>query len=134
MVVPASAELSEPLAVLVRRYCLSEAGLVATGVEKLQAVPSSQKRVSARAPAAKGTPPTVTTVLAPVSEPMPDWSKLTFHWVLYVPVTVTELPTVIGLTGEGAGAVSAYRLLVPAGTGLEYVYVTTAPEVSVSVL
>ena len=76
MVVPASAALIEPLAVLVRRYCLL-AEVVATGVENVQVVPTSQKRMSSRPLAANGVPPTVTTVLAPVSlEPpvrIPVW-------------------------------------------------------------
>src|SRR5213595_2652202 len=65
MVAPASAEPSVPLAVLVRRYCLL-AELVATGVEKVQLVPSSQKRVSSSALAANELTPTLTTVLVPV--------------------------------------------------------------------
>src|SRR5437867_4164026 len=119
MVVPAWASPTVPEAVEVSRYRVLLAGSVSTVPWKVQLVPESQNRVSARAPLAKVVAPTVTTVLAPVSVPIPVWAKVTWNWVLYVPVTLTELETVMGLAGDGAGVVSTYRLLVPAETGLE---------------
>src|SRR2546430_1539716 len=94
----------------VRRYCLEEAGLVATGLEKLQAVPLSQKRVSDRVPTLNRLPPTLTTVLALVSPPvMPLWLKVTFHWVTKLPVMV--VPASVALMVPLAILVRRYCLL-----------------------
>src|SRR5262249_62377466 len=72
--------------------------------------PSSKKALNSGVANTLGLPFTVTIVAAGAASVIPAWANVTWYWALYVPVTVIDAFTVIGVAGVGAGVVRTYCL------------------------